>query len=140
MPLVISATLARQRFYAFLVSFFGGLALLLTAVGFYGLLSYQIGLRTREIAVRIAVGATRARVVQLITLQAGRMVASGILMGLIGAYLIGRLIERFLPMVSTMSSSLLAAVLLLVSVTAIVSFTITMRASSIQPMKILRQN
>jgi hypothetical protein len=78
--------------------------------------------------------------VQLITLQAGRMVASGILMGLIGAYLIGRLIERFLPMVSAMSSSLLAAVLLLVSVTAIVSFTITMRASSIQPMKILRQN
>ena len=140
MPLVISATLARQRFYAFLVSFFGGLALLLTAVGFYGLLSYQIGLRTREIAVRIAVGATRARVVQLITLQAGRMVASGILMGLIGAYLIGRLIERFLPMVSAMSSSLLVAVLLLISVTAIVSFTITMRASSIQPMKILRQN
>jgi putative ABC transport system permease protein len=140
MPLVISATLARQRFYAFLVSFFGGLALLLTAVGFYGLLSYQIGLRTREIAVRIAVGATRARVVQLITLQAGRMVASGILMGLIGAYLIGRLIERFLPMVSDMSSSLLAAVLLLISVTAIVSFSITMRASSIQPMKILRQN
>lgn len=136
---VISESLARQRFYAFLVSSFGGLALLLTAVGLYGLLSYQVGLRTREIAVRMAVGATRAKVVMLTTAQAARLVATGMLLGLIGAFFLRRLIQKVLPGFTSISSGLLLAAFILGTVAVIVTFALTVRAASIQPMKILRQ-
>jgi ABC-type antimicrobial peptide transport system permease subunit len=136
---VIAASLARQRFYTFLVSILGMLALLLTAVGLYALLSYQISLRRREIAMRIAFGATRARVIQFTATQAARLVFTGLAVGIIGALLLQRMMAAFIPDTAPVPSSLLFSALLLGVISAVVSILISTRTASIHPMETLLQ-
>jgi predicted permease len=92
----IEASLFRQRLMMVLSTIFGGLALLLAAIGLYGLMSYTVATRTREIGVRLALGARPARVQALVFGTAMRMVIAGIAAGLPLAWLLSRLVRSLI--------------------------------------------
>ena len=92
----VNASLARERLLATLSGFFGALALLLAVVGLYGTMSYTLAQRRKEIGVRIALGAARAQVVRLVLGEVGRLVAAGIVIGGVVAYLATRWVTPFL--------------------------------------------
>jgi predicted permease len=82
----LGATLQRRRFATLLLGLFGGLAMLLAAVGIYGVLNYWVSARQREIAIRLAVGAQRSKIFGWVALHATRLAALGIVLGAIGAW------------------------------------------------------
>ena len=93
---VAGAATERYRFRAVLVGAFGSLALLLAMVGVFGVLAYSVQQRTRELGVRIALGATPGNVLSLVLSGAGRVVASGTVFGLLSAAGLGQAISSFL--------------------------------------------
>jgi predicted permease len=82
----LGATLQRRRFATLLLGLFGGLAMLLAAVGIYGVLNYWVSARQREIAIRLAVGAQRSTILRWAGLHATRLAAIGIVLGAMGAW------------------------------------------------------
>jgi predicted permease len=86
------ATLARERLYARLLSFFGGLALLLAAIGLSGVLAYSVAQRTNEIGVRMALGAQPANILRLVTRQGMKLVLLGLAVGALSGYGLKRLL------------------------------------------------
>jgi putative ABC transport system permease protein len=91
---------------------FGGLALLLAAIGLYGVIAYGVASRTSEIGVRIAVGARPSETLRLIIADGGRMIGARIALGLVGGLLTARLAAAFLFDVSTADPTSYAAVAL----------------------------
>jgi len=89
-------TLLQERFVAGLASFFAGLAVLLACVGVFGLLAYAVVRRTREIGIRIAVGATRPSIVRMVVGEAAALVAAGIALGVPCALVACRLVQSLL--------------------------------------------
>jgi hypothetical protein len=87
---------ALPRFRSLLMSLFAATALLLAAVGIYGVTAYSVAQRTQEIGVRIALGATASGVLRLVIGQGGRLASVGIALGLIGAIALTRVLERML--------------------------------------------
>jgi putative ABC transport system permease protein len=139
METVVARSVADRRMLATLIGGFGWLALLLAAIGVYGVMDYSVRQRTREIGVRIAVGAPRAAVLGLILGQALRMVAVGILVGLGAATLFGSALASQLYQVQPRDASAfaLAGVLLgLIGVAA--SYLPARRASKVDPVAALR--
>ncbi|MBT8402679.1 MAG: ABC transporter permease [Gemmatimonadetes bacterium] len=100
MDAVVRASTARPRITAFLVTLFAAVAALLAAVGLYGVLSFAVARRVREIGVRMALGARAADVVTMVTLQGLRLVAAGLVIGLAIAAAGSRLLESILFSVS----------------------------------------
>jgi putative ABC transport system permease protein len=92
----LGESLAPTRFTTTLSTLFAATALLLASVGIYGVLAYIVGSRTREIGVRLAIGATRGRVLGLVFGQGMKWAAGGIVLGLIGAFAAARLISTLL--------------------------------------------
>lgn len=136
---VVHTSIARPRLYALITSTFGAFALLLTAVGMYGLLSYQVGRRVHEIGVRMALGARRASVVGLILIQSVELVAAGTLPGLVGAFFLKGLLDSMLYNLRGESFSLLiVAAFLLAAVAILVGLVTAVRAASVEPMAALR--
>jgi predicted lysophospholipase L1 biosynthesis ABC-type transport system permease subunit len=86
----LGATLERRRFATLLLALFGGLAMLLAAVGIYGVLNYWVSTRQREIAIRLAVGAQRSSILRWAGLHAARLAAIGIVVGAAGAWIAAR--------------------------------------------------
>jgi predicted permease len=86
------ATLGRERLYARLLSFFGGLALLLAAIGLSGVLAYSVAQRTNEIGIRMSLGAQPADVLRLVISQGMKLVALGLAVGALGGYSLKRLL------------------------------------------------
>src|ERR671936_501230 len=80
---IVAQAVARQRFSMLLLGLFAALALLLASIGIYGVMSYSVAQRTREIGIRIALGAGRADVLQMTVKQALKLVGLGMLIGLI---------------------------------------------------------
>jgi putative ABC transport system permease protein len=122
MDQLLSASLSRSRFTMFLLGLFAMVALILTAVGVYGVIAYSVAQRTHEIGIRMALGARRTNVLALVLGQGTRLMLIGIGSGVVVALLLTRLMASLLyvvsaadPLTFTLVSLLLAAVSLLAS-------------------------
>ena len=133
------ATTAMRRFNLTLMSMFAGVALLLAAVGLYGVIAYSVGQRRREIGLRRAIGATTGDVRRLMFAAGARMVVPGLAVGVLGALALGRLISAQLYGVSATDPLILASVVGLLTAVALLACLIpTRRAVRIAPMEALR--
>ena len=135
----LSAAIAQPRFYAGFVGFFAALALFLAAFGLYGLLSYTIAQRRREIGVRMALGAQRGNIVTLVVRQGALLVAVGAVAGLVAAAASSRVLASFLYGIATDDGlTFAAAPLVLVAVALVACWLPARRATRIDPMQALR--
>jgi putative ABC transport system permease protein len=128
-----------SRFYATLVAIFAALALALAAVGIYGVMSYAVAQRTQEIGVRLALGAGEGQIFALVVGDSLKLAAIGLAIGMAGALVVGRALERLLFGVHGTDAATFAAtatLLLLVAFTA--SYLPARRAMRIDPMEALR--
>ena len=135
----IDSTLAQPRFFGLVLSSLGTLALLLSAIGVFGVLSYTVRQRTREIGIRVALGATRSSVMFMVLRQAFRLLALGTVIGVIGALASGRLLAGVLYGVGPADPFALAVA---VSVLGVVAMAAAMgparHATRVDPMVALR--
>ena len=135
----VRASLAQERMTAAAASFFAGFALLLAVLGIYGVTSYGVSRRTSEIGVRMALGATRADVVRLITGGALAIAAIGVVAGLTGAAALTRFVSSLLYGVTPLDPLTLVLVsLVLLLTTALAALIPARRASRIDPWLSLR--
>ena len=124
-----------------LVSIFSGVALLLSAVGLYGVLAYSVGQRTREIGLRVALGAQSTDILGLFVRQPLLLVAIGLIVGLISALILDRFIESILYGVSGNDPLTLGlAILILGSVGALACLFPALAAIRVNPISALRAN
>jgi len=138
---VLAAATQEQRFTMRLMAAFAGLALLLAAVGIYGVISYAVSRRTHEIGVRMALGATPRNVVRLIIGQGMRVVMAGVAAGLIGALLVTRLMTNVVYGVRVTDPLTYGAVALLLTVVALLaSYIPARRATRIDPLTSMRSD
>ena len=136
---VVSASVANQRFAALLFVLFGAIALILTAVGIYGVISYGVAQRTHEIGIRLAIGAGGPQVLRLIVGEAMKPALLGAAVGLCAAIGLTRLLTRLLYGVKPTDPTVFAAVLLLlVGVALLASYIPARRATRVDPMVALR--
>jgi putative ABC transport system permease protein len=139
MDSLLAATAVERRFVLVLFETFGLVALLLAAIGSYGVLSGSVTERTREIGVRTALGATRSDILALIVRQGMTMTALGLAIGLCAALLAARALNTMLFGVSWLDRwTYLGAAALLLFVSAIACLIPARRAASIDPMQALR--
>jgi putative ABC transport system permease protein len=139
MQQAVSNALWQPRFSMFLLGVFAAAALVLAAVGVYGVMSYAVTQRTSEIGIRVAMGARRGDVLGLVARQGLALAAAGVVLGLVGAYAVSRVMESLLYEVSSTDAVTFAAsagVLLAVALAA--CFVPALRASRIDPMEALR--
>lgn len=139
MESLISASVAPRRTSMFLLAMFAGLAVLLAAVGIYGVLSYWVTQRTREIGIRMALGASRSEVMTMVGRQTFAMVAAGLSVGLVAAYALARFMASQLFGVSAHDVLTFVAVPALVLVAACLSCVLPVkRAAQVDPIIALR--
>ncbi len=137
----VSSTLTERRFQMILLTSFAATALLLAAVGLYGVTSFLVSLRTREIGLRAALGATPTRIFAQILRDGALMTAAGIVVGLAAALILSRSIASLLFGVApTDPITFFAVPLLLACVSAVALWFPARRATSIDPMEALRQD
>jgi len=135
----ISRSLARPRFNALLLSIFAGTALLLTAIGIYGVMAYSVTQRTNEIGIRIALGAGQSSIFRLVVGQAMTLVGISLVIGLAGAFAATRLLNSLLFGVSAWDPVTFSAIALLVSVVAFLAAWLpARRAARVDPIIALR--
>jgi predicted permease len=128
-----------HRSSAWLVSGFAAMALILGVVGVYGVIAYSVSQRTREIGVRMALGASRKSVYQLILGEAGGLVALGIAAGLVSSVIAATLMRKLLFATEAWDAPTLAGVALLLAVSALLaSYIPARRAASVNPTEALR--
>jgi predicted permease len=136
---VVADSVASKRFAVILLGVFAAIALLLSSLGIYGVISYVVGERTHEIGIRMALGAKAANVLLMVLSQAGRMATAGVLVGLIGAALLTRLMASMLFGVSSRDPLTFVAVAVMLSLVALLACYIpARRASRVDPMVALR--
>ena len=134
-----SQTAYFHRSTAYLVGGFAGLALVLSAVGLYGVIAYSVSQRTREIGVRMALGAQRSSVHRMVLREAAWLAAAGIAIGAVCSLAFGRLLQGLLFGVRAWDVSTLAAVAIVLGVSAFfASYIPAHRAASVNPMEALR--
>jgi len=125
--------------FGWMFSLFGGIALLLAAIGVYGVLSYAVEQRTQEIGVRVALGASRANVLRLVVSQGIRLAAVGVVVGLIGAYFVMPVIKTQLVKVSpTDPLSFVGVSIFLTVIAFLASYVPARRATAVDPLVALR--
>ena len=135
----ISRALARPRFNALLLSIFAGTALLLTAIGIYGVLAYSVAQRTNEIGIRMALGAAQSNIFRLVVGQAMTLVAISLTIGLIGAIGATRLLTSLLFGVGAWDPITFASIVVLISFVAFLAAWLpARRASRVDPVIALR--
>jgi putative ABC transport system permease protein len=136
---VRSISLASQRMNLLLFGLFAALALALATIGIYGVLAYSVAQRTREIGIRLALGARRNDVLRLVLSQGMLLAALGILLGLLGAFALTRLMAGMIYGVSSTDSVTFVAVAALLGVVAIAACCIpARRAMRVDPIVALR--
>lgn len=136
---IISESLAIDRFSVVLFSSFGVLGLLLAGIGIYGVMAFTVAQRTQEFGVRIALGAQRSRVVTLVLKEGTTLAVIGALIGLGGAYLVGRAMQSTLYGVGAMDARVFGAVACVLLIAALLACLVpAWRASRVEPMVALR--
>ena len=139
MDQLVATSLVRSRFMMLLLSVFAGLALVLACIGIYGVMAYSVVQRTHEIGIRMALGAQRRDVMQLILGQGARVAFVGIAIGLLAAFALTRLIASLLYGVSATDPLTFAAVAIaLVSVALLACYIPARRAMRVDPLVALR--
>jgi putative ABC transport system permease protein len=139
MDQVKNESLAEDRYTMVLFASFAAVALLLAAVGIYGLMAYAVSQRTQEIGLRLALGAGKQRVVLLILKEASLLATIGLGIGLVGSVLVGRTMRTTLYGVGTMDFSVIVSVAVILFLTSLLaSYLPARRAASIDPMQALR--
>ncbi|MCI0748231.1 MAG: ABC transporter permease [Verrucomicrobia subdivision 3 bacterium] len=128
-----------QRTYMLFLVVFAAVGLLLAALGIYGVLAYSVVRRTREIGIRMAVGADRRHVLTMVMAEGGRLIGVGVVLGLLAAFWLTRLMQRQLFEVSPTEPRVFVAVVLVLSAVALLAcFLPARRATRINPMEALR--
>jgi putative ABC transport system permease protein len=136
---VAGASVAEERFTMLLMTTFAGLAVALTAVGLYGVLSYAVRQRTREIGIRMALGARGPEILRIVVGQGLRLTAAGLIIGTLAAAALTRLLTASLFEVSPTNPFLFAAVIVLLSLVAgLASYIPARRAVRVAPIITLR--
>ncbi len=136
---VISRRVAQRKLNMLLLGLFGLLGLVISAVGIYGVLAYVVSQRTREIGVRMALGATRGRVVRMVLGNACVLVLAGLVVGGIGAWYLSATAQTFLfRLDSNDPRAFIAAIASLALAGLIASAIPARRAASVDPMEALR--
>jgi putative ABC transport system permease protein len=138
---VMARSVARPRFLTTLLGIFAGLALVLAALGTYGILSYQVTERRQEIGIRMALGAQRGHVIWLV-MRHGLVLASvGLLLGVGGAIAVGRYIQTLLFGISPTDPATIALVVTLILVTAVLACLVpSLRATRVDPLVVLQES
>jgi putative ABC transport system permease protein len=136
---ILSDSLKQERFNVFVMSIFAVVALLLTSVGLYGVVSYQVTQRTREIGVRVALGATRSEVLRVVMRRGINLLCAGIAIGLPAAFGFAQLIAGLLYGVTATNPWIYTGVsVLLMTVAVVATYIPARRAAGTNPMVALR--
>jgi putative ABC transport system permease protein len=136
---LVSASASQRRFNTVLIGFFAVIALVLAAVGIYGVVAYSVAQRTHEIGVRMALGAQRRDVFSLVLRQGMFLVIAGVVLGLAGALALTRLIAQLLFGVSALdAATFLATPVLLCAVALLACYIPARRATKVDPLVALR--
>jgi putative ABC transport system permease protein len=139
MEQVVGDTVIGRRFNMLLLGLFAALALVLTTIGLYGSISYWVTQRTREIGIRMALGANRSEVLWLVLKQGMTLAVFGVAAGLVAAFGLTRLLSKMLFGIAPNDPATFAAVSLLLTLVAALACMIpARRAASVEPMQALR--
>ena len=137
---VFGESISRPRFLTMLLAIFGALALVLAAVGTYGVLSYLVSQRSQEIGIRMALGAARTDMLMLILRQGLMLAGVGLMLGVGGAIAAGRLMRTLLFNVSPIDPPTLGAAAIGMIVVALLACLVpAWRATRVDPLTTLRQ-
>ena len=136
---IVAGAVARQRFSTMLLGVFAGLALMLAAVGIYGVTSYSVAQQTREIGIRMALGAQRSDVLKMTVKQGLKLVVMGVAIGLVAAFVLTRVMASLLFGVSATDPVTFVSIsLVLMGVAMLASYIPALRATKVDPMVALR--
>jgi predicted permease len=136
---VVSLSMSRQRFNMWLMSIFGASALLLAAIGIYGLMAYTVEQRTQEVGIRLALGAETSAVRRMVVVQGMRLACVGVVVGLAASFGLARLMTTFLYEVKATDPLIFTAVPVVLALVALVAVWLpARRASRIDPIVALR--
>jgi putative ABC transport system permease protein len=136
---VVNESVAQPRFYAILLGSFAGIALLIAALGIYGVISYAVTQRTRELGIRIALGAQRERVLRLVIGQGLTLTLCGIAVGIVGAFMLTRLLATMLFGVAPADPlTFVGVATMFVLVAGLASYLPARRAAGVDPIIAMR--
>jgi putative ABC transport system permease protein len=136
---ILGDSIARQRFSMLLLAIFASVALVLAAVGIYGVMSYSVAQRTHEIGIRMALGAQTSAVLKLAVGYGLKLVGAGIIIGLIASFALTRVMSTLLfGVTATDPTTFMLISLLLIAVAAIASYLPARRATKVNPIIALR--
>jgi putative ABC transport system permease protein len=136
---LLALDLGRARFQAILLGLFAGIALLLTAVGLYGVIAYSVAQRTHEIGVRMALGASRSGVLSMVLGRGLQLTGAGLVIGVAGALALARIIAALLYEIPPRDPATYVVVCVTLSLVALLaSYLPALRAARVQPTVALR--
>jgi ABC-type antimicrobial peptide transport system permease subunit len=136
---VVASSVGQPRFYLRLLATFAGVAIVLAIAGLYGVMSYAVAQRTRELGIRNALGSTAARTIGLVAAQGMRLVIIGVALGLVGAAAVTRLLTGMLYGVNPLDAiTWIAACGLLAASGAAATLVPSLRATRVDPLTAMR--
>jgi len=136
----VNSSLIQERIVAMMSGFFGGLALLLAALGLYGVTSYAVNRRRTELGIRMALGAGPGGVVGLVLRRAAILVTAGVIIGVIASWMLSRFVATLLYGLQPRDpGTMAAAALVLMAIAALAAWIPARRASQIDPARVLRE-
>ena len=137
---IVARSTARQSFNMLLLTIFGAVALVLAAIGIYGLMAYSVEQRTQEMGIRMALGADRATIRKLVVWHGMRLALVGVVLGIGAAFGLTRLMASFLFGVKSWDPAVFVTVPVILSAVALLAVWLpATRASRLDPMQALRE-